>query len=346
MGKRESNLDLLRVLASLMVIVIHVSNPFAAEGMNHYDESFMVGNFFYTIACFSAPMFMLLSGGFMLSQPRNRAYKSLFETSLKRRLIYPTIFWSLFYVLLAYLEIFMEKGERIVILSKWSEPLKDLLLGSPCYHLWYMFVAIGLNLMVPLLIELKEKIGEEAFMKLGLVVMLLDIPIAFFSDLFWVVRFIIYLGYFMLGYSLKHTFKCSWRGRTFLAIAILMKIAIFFLVDHFVLMKSEYAFDFFNFLSPFAIIYALCFYMFFLKIRVGSASKVITSLARHSFHIYLIHALFVSSLHLLLLKKLALEISPMVYIPVASVLVFGMSWISSNLLNYFKERIYWLRYSG
>lgn len=87
--KQDSRFDLLRLLACLMVIAMHAPLPDSAEGN---------GLFLSTLSYLTAPcigLFFMVSGALLLPV---RTGASIF---LKRRfgkILFPTLFWSLFYL--------------------------------------------------------------------------------------------------------------------------------------------------------------------------------------------------------------------------------------------------------
>ncbi|EUJ18470.1 acyltransferase 3, partial [Listeria grandensis FSL F6-0971] len=66
--ERKDNLDLLRCLSILMVIVIHVSATHLLGNATQMNTNFAIANFYDSISRTAVPLFILLSGYFTLSQ--------------------------------------------------------------------------------------------------------------------------------------------------------------------------------------------------------------------------------------------------------------------------------------
>jgi len=75
LNERNKNLDLLRVLASFMVILLHVSTKYVVENIGSPNLYFTIGNFFNSITRISVPIFVMLSGAFILDNVKNKDYE-------------------------------------------------------------------------------------------------------------------------------------------------------------------------------------------------------------------------------------------------------------------------------
>ena len=129
----------------------------------------------------------------------------------------PTIVYSILYVLYQILLCFVgeKKGiEELVSLAK------SIIIGSPMYHMWYMYMLIGLYILAPVVIRFKNSISEKSFYKIT------HVFLAFASISMWTSSFRLswdvgrsfeYLGYFMVGYSIRKTSRKN-NGKAVLAI--------------------------------------------------------------------------------------------------------------------------------
>lgn len=160
--KKENNLELLRVIACIMVITIHVSALYVIKYIEEPNIKFTVGSFYDSLARPAVPIFVLLSGRFALSNEKN-VDKKYYYKKIFKRIINPTIIWSAIYFLFYYVLIignFIISGK----LEKVLVPIKAWIIGAPYYHLWYLYMSIGLYLLVPYLLQLKKKWGGEKFL--------------------------------------------------------------------------------------------------------------------------------------------------------------------------------------
>lgn len=151
--KREENLDLLRIVACVMVIIIHVSSPYVAMYKEIGGKYFDIGNFWDSFSRPAVPIFLLLAGRYAISNEKNIEisyyYKKIFKTIYIPTLIYSFLYFGYLYLIIAIKCILT--SERIDKLS----PIKMWIGGEPFYHMWYLYMVIGLYLLVPFLIKLR-----------------------------------------------------------------------------------------------------------------------------------------------------------------------------------------------
>ncbi len=133
--------DRLRNLATVMVIGIHVAAPIAhGEGLDFNGSWWWAGNFWNSLTRPAVPLFVMLSGYLLLGKdyPLPDFLKRRFS-----RVVIPAIFWMLIYSFYN----FMAKGSPASI----GEVLKGLVTGPVHYHLWFIYLIIGLYLVYPIL---------------------------------------------------------------------------------------------------------------------------------------------------------------------------------------------------
>ena len=146
--QRETWVDWMRVAACLMVMVVHTTEPFylGGEGSLILTESdaWWVSLFDCTVrAC--VPLFVVASSylQFPLHYPTGK-----FLRRRAVRILIPFALWSLVYALV------------------WGEPvqnLRDLLLNFnyAAGHLWFVYMLVGLYLIMPLLSPWAERVGKR-----------------------------------------------------------------------------------------------------------------------------------------------------------------------------------------
>ena len=146
--KREIWLDYLRVTACFMVMVVHGTEPFyiGADGANILTatDAFWVSAFEALCRC-CVPLFVVASS--YLQFPLHYSTGEFFKRRAVRILL-PMAFWTLVYALV------------------WGEPvanLKGLLLNFnyAAGHLWFVYMLIGLYLVMPLLSPWAEKVSRR-----------------------------------------------------------------------------------------------------------------------------------------------------------------------------------------
>ena len=146
--KREVWLDYLRVTACFMVMVVHGTEPFyiGEEGarMATATDAFWVSAFEALCRC-CVPLFVIASS--YLQFPLHYSTGEFFRRRAVRVLV-PMAIWTLVYALW------------------WGEPvdnLKGLLLNFnyAAGHLWFVYMLIGLYLVMPLLSPWAEKVSRR-----------------------------------------------------------------------------------------------------------------------------------------------------------------------------------------
>lgn len=132
--------DRLRNIATVLVIAIHVSGS-VAQGNVEYDTLFWwAGNFWDSLGRPAVPLFVMLSGFLLLGKDYELDY------FLKRRfsrVVVPALFWMAIY---SYYN-FMAKGSPASI----AEAIRGIVERPVHYHLWFIYLIIGLYLVYPIL---------------------------------------------------------------------------------------------------------------------------------------------------------------------------------------------------
>lgn len=147
-GKREIWIDWMRVSACFMVILVHSTEPFYLGGdgsliLNQADAFW--SSFFDSFVRACVPLFVVASS--YLQFPLHYSAGEFFRRRTVRVLI-PFVVWLLVYAFV------------------WGEPasnLKSLLLNFnySAGHLWFVYMLIGVYLLMPLLSPWAEKVGKK-----------------------------------------------------------------------------------------------------------------------------------------------------------------------------------------
>lgn len=211
MEKRESNFDLLRIISTVAVILVHVSGnyiyAFTDEeifGYITFDHAFATC-LYYAFSRVGVPCFIMLSGAFLLYNERNADYGYFYKKSFKNVGI-PTIIFSVLYFLYSILRCIAKiciLNEDLTVLA---EPFKMVIKGEPFYHMWYLYMLIGVYILIPVIIRFKSDVGEKKFRIISYVFLVLASLSLFTSShtLNWDLGYsFCYCGYLMAGYSIR-----------------------------------------------------------------------------------------------------------------------------------------------
>ena len=218
MSGRILYLDIIRIMACVMIVAMHA--PIPNTGLNSYVLS--------TDSLLTAPgigLFVMVSGALLL--PMNMSTKQFLKKRF-RKIVFPTLFWTLFYML----AFFYENGaDRI-------DPIR-VLLTMPFSNqygatLWFLYMIAGLYLLVPILSSwIKNASKKEVEFYLILWTITLCYPyIGGFvgindSNTGILYYFGGYAGYFLLGYYLR-TYVIAWNiWRCFILFLVPLSFAAF-----------------------------------------------------------------------------------------------------------------------
>ena len=158
--KREYAFDVLRVIAMIMVIIVHVSNLYSRYYGLISNSSYLFSLIFNTISRISVPLFFMISGALLLDRDfnKNKYLKRIF------RFLMVIVVWDIIYLLWEYY-FFGTTYNKLYTLA--LEPFRS--------HLWFLY------------------------MVLFIIWFLLGTFTMFFSNITEYYTTICYIGYFILG---------------------------------------------------------------------------------------------------------------------------------------------------
>ena len=143
--------DFLRALAVAAVIVMHNSSDLADQYGKVPMPDWWAGVFYNGISRFCIPVFVMLSGAFLLRPGKEVGMKELFFKRLARLCI-PLLCWSIIYVAYNYYT-GQAQGDEEDPVKKFNLPdtLYTFYKGPVIFHLWYLYMLIGIYLLYPFL---------------------------------------------------------------------------------------------------------------------------------------------------------------------------------------------------
>lgn len=289
MKQRLAEFDLLRSIATLAVIGIHITAAYALV-----TEAGYLGN---QLTRFAVPLFIIMSGYLLYYTDLNGHYTNIKDFYIKRfdKILWPYILWTLFYVLLtSYIA-------RNLLTGLKNLP-SHLLWGSGFYHLYFVVIIIQMYLLYPCLRYLIKKyprslLSISLIITLGMQTILnlatigkIEIP---HYNMLFLVYFPTWIFYFILGMiSADNNDKWKqWLGqRQFLMGLIWLTTLGLLLLD------SYYTGTYYSSSRPSIMLYAVSSYLFIYAVAIKYKEKVtvsITWFSNQSFLIYLIHPTFI-----------------------------------------------------
>lgn len=323
MKQRDFGIDLLRICAAMMVILIHISAE--CWWSYPYDSTeWFVCHFFDSLGRSAVPLFVMISGMFLLHPDKPLTGQMLWQKYCKRILLI-FIIWSAGYAMVFYVLWPVLSGYPAGWETAWMMTWKGH------YHLWYCKMLLGLYLLMPFLKKITaEKTLMEYFLILTAIFTVI-IPILpfeeiknFMSDTFF--SFTLgFVGYFVLGYYLKTV-----------TLAVKMRVLIYLagigglLFTIFGSLYQAYAFaqpyGYYDPQLPNVVCMTIAIFVFFQYHANGLANrfhKAVSVVSGCTLGIYLIHPMVMK---LLQYFGLALSMAPLyITIPVGTIITFVLS---------------------
>ena len=193
--KRLFSLDLVRAVAIVGVVAIHLTYPIYGRTDYLGGTVWWIAQLINAVSRISIPLFVMLSGQLLIGKS-----ESIRSTALRtwRRLGLPLLFYSVFYLL------WDQYWFKTPL--DWQAWLKSLLSGG-AGHLYFFFILIGLYLLLPVIRvfwQVARKQEQIYFTLLGLGFGLICTGLLYFYldserlNLF-VLSGLPYLGYFLAG---------------------------------------------------------------------------------------------------------------------------------------------------
>lgn len=338
---RKYSLDLLRILASFMVVWLHVSAEYWYS-VSVFSNEWRTFNFYDSAVRSAVPLFFMMSGQLFLSKPQMSPISELIGSKiLKLGLVY--IFWSILYAIdtIGIDMLFAENGFRVFLAT----------VAASKYHLWFLPAMMGIYFILPILYSL-SRYDSGKYLAYGCAVFFV------FSVLFGTLRLggeyipfnslpvlslineisyelIGYSGYFLLGYylSTKDYKKIKYR---YLLLLLFITIITSTIIGR---MHAEQQGAptglLYGYLTLPVFLEAVLLFVIFSKLDYtpsGRLQKVIKTVSKSTFVIYLIHVFFLEHIRIWF-DITQLSFNAWLSVPIFSLWVFFLSLIVGVILN-------------
>lgn len=283
---RDPRFELIRVTMAFLVILDHTaSGAFSlyAPGTVLWGITYTL----YTYAHWAVPLFVMISGKFLLSLRPNISLVEFYRIRTRKILI-PLVFWTVVYAIW--------KGYFLSNSHNTFELLKKAYIEPTCGSLWYLYMIIPLYFFAPFFSKLMSvcTLRERYIFMIGCFVMSLFLPtvIPYFP-----LGFLGYWGFFFAGYI----FSEDNRTKTITLITIILVCGTILTYG-----TTCISLRYFKIArNPFTIVGSIAFFMLMLRIKIPekvflsrrffkgfSISQIINRLAPLSFGIYLVHEIW------------------------------------------------------
>ena len=294
---RRSDFDFLRVIAMLAVVAIHCVMPIIMLKLPS-DDNWIGADIIDNYLRWCVPVFVMLSGALLIKPQTWTSMRDFFRRRTLRVLV-PLVAWALLYWLWA-----------VVVLQ--SDVAADMFLrafiaGTPVGgpQLYFLFIIIGLYALAPCISLYAGSVSAKTFRRTSLTLLalasawlILQVQILGRSEDYniftWALPFI---GYFMLGYSLRDV-----RTHRRQHIALLAGFILLGLLNVIASVFTRYEGNMFyqNYLSPTIIGLSICVFLggraLYGRLRTERLDRLFGSLAKVSFGVYLVHVMILETL--------------------------------------------------
>lgn len=149
--KRKSYLDVVRGIAAIGVIFIHVSSNNWYGNIGSVSWSVFT---IYTGLCRCAvPIFFMITGALFLDSKKVISTKKLYKKNIMRMIAF-LVSWAFVYKIVEVLRLHEWRINVIAI-------IKDIAVGNVQAHLWYVYATIGIYVCIPVLKVITDNCTEK-----------------------------------------------------------------------------------------------------------------------------------------------------------------------------------------
>ena len=332
--------DLLRAVAMLAVIVVHLSGS-QLGNVPVGSAEFHILNAYDGLTHWCVPVFIMLSGMFLLDPKHSLPPSKLFFGHILRMLVALAV-WGTAYALVS------QVSAAGLSWASVRAALHQVLLGKTHFHLWFLYMIVGLYLITPVLRAFVRGASRAdfhwffllCFVFASLLPTLLRLRPSQTVSL-WVNNLNLhlvmgYVGYYVLGYYLKNFTLNRAAEYLIYLLGILGAVVTVGGTAWLSQQRGYFAQTLYNYDSPnIALMSVAVFVLFRYVLGVSeerSRRQRMSGVAKVSFGVYLVHVFF-----LILLDRLhitVLSFSPVLAVPALTAVVFlgafAVAWVISK----------------
>ena len=215
-------LDNAKIFSIFAVIVGHVTSSFMASNTIG-SNIWWYGDIYRSMINWCVPVFVMVSGALLLDPKKKEDYVTFYKKRLSKILI-PLLFWTVFYTLLVLKTGYF--GDYHVPTIR--ELVMHLLTGTPYYHMWFLYMIIGLYLFTPFFRKIVENTTRKELKLLVIISFIIAMISTAYSILFlgadkrvlFTNQFLPYIPFFFAGYLINTSDYKPQKWGLWLVIAI------------------------------------------------------------------------------------------------------------------------------
>jgi surface polysaccharide O-acyltransferase-like enzyme len=315
-----SYLNLLRVLATFAVIMIHVFAP-----INTYFSASLTNLESYICVILKnlwqwcVPIFVMISGVLFLNPQKEITLEKIIKKYFTR-IILAIIIFGIPY---AFMEIFFDSNLTFNI-KQIGIAMFNAMQGNSWSHMWYLYMIAGLYLCIPIF-KIFVNNAQKSVIEYTLVLLFIFTSIIPSLESVFPFKFGIYLPinsvyvfYLLLGYYIHYN-KVTIKNKILMALLVfyILFIILISLDKKFVTLSEGGAIILSGYNSP--IVVMVTFVIFCIMHQNRISYKIVENIVPMCFGIYLIHTLFINYLYKFI--KLTPEKYPLIIVVILTSII-------------------------
>jgi surface polysaccharide O-acyltransferase-like enzyme len=347
--------DLLRIASVFGVIVIHTG----ASGWYNtpsYSWNWQIMNMWHDIFRWPVPLFVMISGMFNIehydiAQPLKNGIRKISMKILHIfcALVFWTVFYNIFMPIISNYNIkeFLVNPLAFLNFKEIIKYLYSAISGKAWYHLWFLYMIIGLYLLTPLAKIFVVNCKKNYFEYLLIVIFIIGTCIPFYNFVnslkgipglphkihILIPKMSVYMGYYLAGYYFSK-YKLPKKMEYGIYILGILSTAFTILGTSFISIKTNNLNQTLLLpITPNIMIETIAIFIFFRNIFQNvnvseTVRKIIENISKCSFGIYLIHDFMINIVN----RYFGISwntYNPIVSVPIICILVFLLSYIIS-----------------
>jgi surface polysaccharide O-acyltransferase-like enzyme len=328
-------IDYARIISAFAVIIIHVSASKVTTTVDINSYVWLIGNFYDSFSRWSVPVFIMASGALLLN-PKNKSGIIDFYRKRASRILIPLVFWTLFYTLYSFF-MRLAAGKDIEIINLF----KQIVLGRPYYHLWFLYMILFLYLFTPFIKKLICCFSEKEIIFICVLMFAIAAVITVSNRIYFkrqLIRdtmffgwFITYLPYYLSGYLISilevKRFEII-NALSFILFSLATAVGCYLLSRY---TGLEIGLYFYDYLCITVILAAISAFCLFKGIAFNFAPKQVKKVSSLTLGIYLVHPVGIDILN-------GIDLSPytcndFLFIPLISAILFIFSALTITAIR-------------
>lgn len=236
-------------------------------------------------------------------------------------------------------------GKTVINGSSLLSPFKYWLLGRPYYHLWYLYTLVGIYVLVPGIIGIKQSLSKRVYTIMGVLWFCASCVSALFCffRLAWGIHTVAcFSGWFVIGDIIGNRKKKI--SKLSMSLLLLVSIVCFILTGLWEVyqnyVQSDSIVNYINASNNFSPKVALGSIALFYSVKGWNTKCNVCCLTKHSLHIYLVHAFLLEFFDRIYKICFASKLNPLVWVVCCTAVTFYVSYLWSKCTASWFEIIY------